>query len=51
MEHEYIKEALSHYNIAESEAVLLRHNENMTFRVGTALQKVQNKFLALHAGS
>lgn len=35
MEHKYIKEALSHYNIPESEAVLLRHNENMTFRIGT----------------
>ena len=35
MAHKYIKEALSHYNIPESEAVLLRHNENMTFRVGT----------------
>lgn len=35
MEYKYIKEALSHYNIPESEAVLLRHNENMTFRVGT----------------
>ena len=35
MDHKYIKEALSHYNIPESEVVLLRHNENMTFRVGT----------------
>lgn len=35
MEHKYVKEALSRYNIPESEVVLLRHNENMTFRVGT----------------
>lgn len=35
MEHKYIKEALSYYNIPESEVVLLRHNENMTFRIGT----------------
>ena len=43
MEHEYIKEALSYYNIPESEVVLLRHNENMTFRVGT------NYLLQIHA--
>ncbi len=35
MEHKYIKEALSYYDISESEVVLLRHNENITFRVGT----------------
>ena len=34
MEQKCIKEALSYYNIPETEAVLLRHNENMTFRVG-----------------
>lgn len=31
----YVKEALSNYNIPESEVILLRHNENMTFHVGT----------------
>lgn len=35
MEHQYVKEILSHYNIPDSQAVLLRHNENMTFRIGT----------------
>ncbi len=34
MEHNYIQEALSHYNIAASEIELLRHNENLTYRVG-----------------
>ena len=36
MEDKYIKEALSHYNIdPNSEVIFLRHNENITFRVGT----------------
>lgn len=35
MEHRYAEEALSHYHIRSGQAVLLRHNENMTFRVGT----------------
>ncbi len=35
MEYLCVKEALSHYDIPEAQAVLLRHNENMTFRVGT----------------
>lgn len=36
MDHKYVKEALSHYNIdPESEVTFLRHNENMTFRIGT----------------
>ena len=34
MEHNYIQEALSNYNIAASEIELLRHNENLTYRVG-----------------
>ena len=34
MEHNYIQEALSHYNITASEIELLRHNENLTYRVG-----------------
>lgn len=35
MEQKYVKEALAHYNIPKTEVTLLRHNENMTFRVGT----------------
>lgn len=35
MEYKYVKEALSCYNIPKSEVIFLRHNENMTFRVGT----------------
>ena len=34
MKHNYIQEALSHYNITASEIELLRHNENLTYRVG-----------------
>ena len=34
MEHNYIQEALAHYNIAALEIELLRHNENLTYRVG-----------------
>lgn len=34
MEHKYLEEALSYYNIAASEVELLRHNENLTYRVG-----------------
>ena len=34
MEYNYVKETLSYYNIPESEVILLRHNENMTFRIG-----------------
>ena len=30
----YLKEALSYYNIALSDVELLRHNENLTYRVG-----------------
>lgn len=35
MNQKYIGEALSYYSIPESEVTLLRHNENMTFRIGT----------------
>ncbi len=34
MELNYIPEALSHYNITDSKIELLRHNENLTYRVG-----------------
>ena len=34
MEHNYIQEALAHYNITVPEIELLRHNENLTYRVG-----------------
>ena len=34
MEHKYLEEALSYYNIEASAVVLLRHNENLTYRVG-----------------
>ena len=34
MEHNYIQEALAFYNISASEIELLRHNENLTYRVG-----------------
>ncbi len=34
MENNYAEEALSHYDISKSEVKLIRHNENMTFRVG-----------------
>ena len=34
MEHKRAEEALSYYNIAASELTLLRHNENLTYRVG-----------------
>jgi len=34
LKHNYIQEALSHYNITASEIELLRHNENLTYRVG-----------------
>ena len=34
MENKYLEEALSYYDIAASEVVLLRHNENLTYRVG-----------------
>lgn len=34
MEHNYIQEALAHYNITAPEIELLRHNENLTYRVG-----------------
>lgn len=34
MEYEYLEEALLFYNITESDVELLRHNENMTFRIG-----------------
>lgn len=35
MEHKYIRDALSYYDIEpESEVVFLRHNENITFRIG-----------------
>ena len=34
MEHNYIQEALAFYNITASEIELLRHNENLTYRVG-----------------
>ncbi len=34
MDNKYAEEALSHYDIPKSEVTLLRHNENMTFRVG-----------------
>lgn len=30
-----VKEALNYYGLSDSEVTLLRHNENMTFRVGT----------------
>lgn len=35
MDYGLVTEAMSGYDIPESEAILLRHNENMTFRVGT----------------
>ena len=34
MENKYLDEALSCYDIAVSDIVLLRHNENLTYRVG-----------------
>ena len=34
MEYDCIQEALSNYNIAATEIELLRHNENLTYRVG-----------------
>ena len=34
MEHNYIQEALSYYNITAPDAELLRHNENLTYRIG-----------------
>ena len=34
MEFDCIKEALSDYNITATEIELLRHNENLTYRVG-----------------
>ncbi|MCR5322287.1 MAG: phosphotransferase [Lachnospiraceae bacterium] len=34
MEQDCIQEALSHYNITAPETELLRHNENLTYRVG-----------------
>ncbi|MCR5727012.1 MAG: phosphotransferase [Lachnospiraceae bacterium] len=34
MEQNYIQEALAHYNIIATEVELLRHNENLTYRVG-----------------
>ena len=34
MERNYIQEALAHYNITLPEIELLRHNENLTYRVG-----------------
>ncbi len=34
MENQIAEEALSHYDIPKSEVRLIRHNENMTFRVG-----------------
>ena len=34
MEHNYIQEVLSHYSITAPEIELLRHNENLTYRVG-----------------
>ncbi|NLM85596.1 MAG: phosphotransferase [Clostridiales bacterium] len=34
MEHKYLEEALLYYNIDASAVVLLRHNENLTYRVG-----------------
>lgn len=34
MENKYIQEALSYYNITVSDTELLRHNENLTYRVG-----------------
>ena len=34
MERNYIQEALAHYNITVPEIELLRHNENLTYRVG-----------------
>ena len=34
MEHDCIQEALANYNINASEIELLRHNENLTYRVG-----------------
>lgn len=35
MNHNYLEEALSFYNIKESDVTLLRHNENLTYRIGT----------------
>ena len=35
MEHNYLEEALSFYDIKESDVTLLRHNENLTYRIGT----------------
>ena len=34
MEYKYLQEALAHYNITATEVELLRHNENLTYRVG-----------------
>ena len=34
MEYKYLQEALAHYNITATELELLRHNENLTYRVG-----------------
>jgi hypothetical protein len=34
MERNYIQEELAHYNITVPEIELLRHNENLTYRVG-----------------
>lgn len=35
MEYEYLEEALSYYDIVASDVTLLRHNENLTFGIGT----------------
>lgn len=33
LEHQYVKEALSLYDFKDPEAILLRHNENETYKV------------------
>lgn len=44
-----IEEALSYYNIATSDVTLLRHNENLTFRIGTEyLLQIHNSVEGFH---
>lgn len=35
MLHNYLEEALSYYNLAASNVMLIRHNENLTYRIGS----------------
>lgn len=50
MEYQCVKEALSRYGIPDAQAVLLRHNENMTFRVGEYLLQVHEPVEGFRTG-